>query len=167
MPYQYDVSWERTSPLSKWSRSNLHFQHLYACMILCPDCILLMHRSILKLCGTSLAYLDDMSLERTTQLSVILLLGFAKVWKMLENERPSWKVLEKQNLSWKFLETGQISFKVLELGFLIYIHCKKLKSPEENQEAKMWVSCGKEHLGHCHCLVTDLILFIYFYFATS
>ena len=60
-----------------------------------------------------LAYLDDMSLERTMPLSVILLLGFAKVWKVLENRI----CLEK------FLETGQMFWKVLWL-FVIYTHCK-------------------------------------------
>ena len=62
-----------------------------------------------------LAYLDDMSLERTTPLSVILLL--ANVWKVLENEGPSWKVLENRICLEKFLETGQMSWKVLGLDF--------------------------------------------------
>ena len=64
-----------------------------------------------------LAYLDDMSLERTTPLSFILLLGFAKVWKVLEYEAPSWKVFENRICLEEFLETGQMSWKVLELDF--------------------------------------------------
>ena len=40
---------------------------------------------------------DDMSLERTTSLSVIFLLGFAMVWKVLENEfilKSFWKLVK-------------------------------------------------------------------------
>ena len=64
-----------------------------------------------------LAYPDDMSLERTMPQSVILLLGFAKAWKVLENEGPSWKVLENRICLEKILKTDQISWKVLELDF--------------------------------------------------
>ena len=69
-----------------------------------------------------LAYLDDMSLERIAPLSVILLLGFAKVWKVLENEGPSRKVLENRICLEKFLETSQMSWKVFELEFLYNLY---------------------------------------------
>ena len=44
---QDDVSWERTSALSQWSRSNFQFQHLYACFFV-QTVFALMHKRVLK-----------------------------------------------------------------------------------------------------------------------
>ena len=49
--------------------------------------------------------------------AVILLPGFAKAWKVLENEEQSWKVLENKICLERVMETGQMSWKVLELEF--------------------------------------------------
>ena len=66
-----------------------------------------------------------MSLEGTMPLSIILLLRFAKVWKVLENGRAILKTSWKQTLSWKVFGNLPNVLKSTWIWlFLIYLHCK-------------------------------------------